>query len=158
MGSLSVPKLPIVNLSKENLKPGESSWLRTSRKVREALEEFGCFVASYDEVSLELHNAIFSVAEDLFDLPIEIKQKNISDKPYYGYLGNNPLVPAIYEGMGINYANTVEGTQNFTNIIWPEGNEKFWYVYFHYATFVAIILQLNFKIITIVTNSRTHVD
>lgn len=158
MGSLSVPKLPVVNLSKENLKPGASSWLGTSRKVREALEEFGCFVALYDEVSLELHNAIFSAAEELFNLPIEIKEKNVSEKPYYGYLGNNPLVPAIYEGMGVDYANTIEGTQNFTNLIWPEGNENFWYVYFHYATFIAIILQLNFKITTTVTNSGAPVD
>ncbi|KDO58205.1 hypothetical protein CISIN_1g045288mg [Citrus sinensis] len=142
MGSLSVPKLPVVNLSKENLKPGASSWLGTSRKVREALEEFGCFVALYDEVSLELHNAIFSAAEELFNLPIEIKEKNVSEKPYYGYLGNNPLVPAIYEGMGVDYANTIEGTQNFTNLIWPEGNENFCKTVVSYSRLVSELEQM----------------
>lgn len=128
MGSLSLLKLPVVNLSKENLKPRTSSWLTTSRRITEALEEFGCFVAVYDEAPLELHRAIFSAAEELFDLPTEIKQKNISEKPYYGYVGHQPFIPSIYEGMGIDYANTMEGTQDFTNLMWPQGNDNFWYI------------------------------
>ncbi|KAH7565134.1 hypothetical protein JRO89_XS09G0141800 [Xanthoceras sorbifolium] len=126
MGSLPIPNLPVIDLSKENLKPGTSSWLSTCRNVTQALEEYGCFVAMYDGVALELHDAMFSAVEKLFDLPLEIKKKNTSEKPYFGYVGRHqPFIPALYEGMGIDFANTLEGAQNFSSIMWPHGNDSF---------------------------------
>ncbi|KAK3020545.1 hypothetical protein RJ639_047457 [Escallonia herrerae] len=77
MGSLTKSKLPIIDLSQEKLKPGTGSWLSAANDVRKALEEYGCFVALYNEVSLETHDAMFSLAKDLYDLPMESKMRLI---------------------------------------------------------------------------------
>lgn len=124
MGSLFLHKLPIVDFTKKNFEPGSSSWSETCTDVRNALEEYGCFVAVYDKVSLELNDAIFSALNELFDLPTEIKVQNKSSKPLYGYVGQIPFIP-LYESMGIDFANTLEGIQNFTNVMWPNGNDGF---------------------------------
>ncbi|KAA8541852.1 hypothetical protein F0562_023004 [Nyssa sinensis] len=125
MGSLTQPKLPVIDFSKENLKPNTNSWLSTRNNVVEALQEYGCFIAKYDhKVSLELHNAIFRASEELFDLPTEIKVQNTSNTPSHGYVGQEPVIP-LYEGLGIENATTVEGAQKFTNLMWPSGNDFF---------------------------------
>ena len=124
-----VPKLPIIDLSKENLK-SSSAWLSACIDVRRALEEYGCFVAIYDEVSPRLHKSIFSHdLKELFDLPTETKMRNVSDKPYFGYLGNgHPFIPPLQEGLGIEDATTLASAQSFTSLMWPnEGNNQFWY-------------------------------
>ncbi|KAJ6711758.1 2-OXOGLUTARATE-DEPENDENT DIOXYGENASE AOP3-LIKE [Salix purpurea] len=125
MGSLSLPELPVIDFSKENLKPGKSSWLSTCKDVMCALEEYGCFVAVYDKVPLKLHNDLVSTLKDLFDLPLETKRKNVSDLPYYGYVGNQPFIPSLYEGMGIDNAITLEGAEDFADTMWPGGNDHF---------------------------------
>ncbi|KAI3786122.1 hypothetical protein L1987_45252 [Smallanthus sonchifolius] len=37
-----------------------------------ALEEYGCFIVTYDGVSQELHDAIFVASQELFDLPTDL--------------------------------------------------------------------------------------
>ncbi|KAA8515883.1 hypothetical protein F0562_019062 [Nyssa sinensis] len=124
MGSQSLAKFPIVDFSSENLKPGTSSWIAASNDVRHALEEYGCFVAVYNKVSLELGDAIFGALKELFDLPTETKVQKTSDKPYFDYVGKDPNIP-LYEGLGIDNAASLEGTQSFTNVMWPHGNDHF---------------------------------
>ncbi|KAJ6701023.1 2-OXOGLUTARATE (2OG) AND FE(II)-DEPENDENT OXYGENASE SUPERFAMILY PROTEIN [Salix koriyanagi] len=89
MGSLSLPEIPVIDFSKENLNPGTSSWLSTCRDVMYAFEEYGYFVAVHDKVPLKLHNDLFSTFKDLFGLPLETKRKNVYDLPYFGYVGNH---------------------------------------------------------------------
>ncbi|XP_028075470.1 probable 2-oxoglutarate-dependent dioxygenase AOP1.2 [Camellia sinensis] len=125
MGSLTQHKLPIIDFTKENLKPGTSSWDKTSKQVLSALEEYGCFVAVYDhEVSLELRDKVFNKVEELFELPTATKMQNQASIPLYGYVGQTPSLP-LCESMGIDGANTLEGIQKFTNIMWPNGNDDF---------------------------------
>ncbi|CAA3026135.1 probable 2-oxoglutarate-dependent dioxygenase AOP1 [Olea europaea subsp. europaea] len=128
MGSLTRPTLPIIDFAKNNLKPGSSSWLSLSKDVVRALEDYGCFIVIYSEVSSELHQAIFREAEELFDLPTEMKVLNISDTPSHGYVGQEPIIP-LYEGLGIENATTFEGVQRFTNLLWPSGNGRFRFVF-----------------------------
>ncbi|CAK7356623.1 unnamed protein product [Dovyalis caffra] len=142
MGSLAFPELPIIDFSKENLKPGTNSWLSTCKDVMHALEEYGCFVAVYDKVPLKLHNDLFSTLEDLFDLPLEIKRKNVSDLPYCGYVGNQPFVPSLYEGMGITNATTLEGTEDFSHTMWPGGNDHFCKTALLYSKLVSELEQM----------------
>lgn len=124
----SPPKLPVIDLSMENLKPGTSCWLSACNDVRRALEEYGCFVALYDKVSHQLHNSILSEQNELFDLPTDVKMKNVSDKPYFGYIGNRPFIPTLHESLGIENATTLQGVENFTNLMWPQqGNDHFRY-------------------------------
>ncbi|KAJ4835319.1 hypothetical protein Tsubulata_942121 [Turnera subulata] len=127
MGSLSVPpKLPVINFSKEDLKPGTSSWLSTAKEVLHALEEYGCFVAEYDKVPTKLHSSLFSSVKDLFDLPVETKQKNVSEIPFVGYsAAGMSMVAPLYQGMGFMGATIAEETQTFTNTMWPDGNDHF---------------------------------
>lgn len=128
MGSLTLPELAIVDFTKE-MKPGSTSWSSACTNIRKALENHGCFVALYDKISPQLHKSIFQAADDLFDLPTEAKIQNKNEKPYHGYVGQMPIVP-LHEGLGIDYATTLEGAQSFTNLMWPNGNDSFWYTFF----------------------------
>ncbi|XP_052180933.1 probable 2-oxoglutarate-dependent dioxygenase AOP1 [Diospyros lotus] len=124
MGSLTMPKLLVVDFSQDKLTPGSSAWTAAYVDIRRALEEHGCFMALFDKVSPELDKAIFSAADELFDLPTETKIKNINEKPYHGYVGQMSIVP-LHEGLGIDYATTLHGAQNFTHLMWPSGNDSF---------------------------------
>lgn len=116
-------KLLIVDFAKLN--PAASSWTSTCQDIRQSLENHGCFIALYNKVSTELDKAIFQAADELFDLPTDTKIQNMNDKPYHGYVGQIPFVP-LHEGLGIDYATTEEGVSNFTNLMWPKGNDSFW--------------------------------
>lgn len=125
MGSLAVQtQLPIINFSDKTLEIGSSSWLSTSKEVVLALEQFGCFVATYSSFSPQLHEAIFKASEELFDLPTHVKIKNTSDTPSHGYVGQEPIIP-LYEGLGIENSTTEEGVKKFTDLLWPAGNSHF---------------------------------
>ncbi|XP_059636056.1 probable 2-oxoglutarate-dependent dioxygenase AOP1 [Cornus florida] len=139
-GFKAPPKLPTISFTTENLKPGSSSWIAKCNDVRQALEDYGCFEAVYDKVSLDLDNNIFSALEELFDLPTETEAKNTSEIPYFGYIGNEPLVP-LYESMGIDNAATLEETQSFTNIMWSAGNDFFCETVHSYSKLVTELEQ-----------------
>lgn len=119
------PQLPIINFTKDSLYPGSSSWLLTSNEVRHAFEEYGCFVAAYDKINMQMNKDVFRASRELFDLPLETKVKNVSDNIYYGYL-KLPMIP-LYESLGIRNATTFDGIQSFSNIMYPSGNDHFWY-------------------------------
>ncbi|XP_009339601.1 probable 2-oxoglutarate-dependent dioxygenase AOP1 [Pyrus x bretschneideri] len=124
MGSETQPKLPVIDLSDENLKPDTDAWLLACKEIKDALEEYGCFEAIYHKVPLELHNSIFSAMEDLFGLPLETKMQKTSDRPYHSYIGQYSFLP-LYESLAVDNPTTVDGSQGFTNIMWPQGNDHF---------------------------------
>lgn len=141
MGSLtpSHHKLPIIDFTDqlENTTPSsaDSSWLMKCKNVTNALEDYGCFIGVFDTVSAELDTAVFGALKDLFDLPTETKIQNKSAKPLYGYVGQIPFIP-LYESLGIDFSNTPQGIQSFTDVMWPEGNEDFRYnsiLSYHYS-------------------------
>ncbi|CAK9174665.1 unnamed protein product [Ilex paraguariensis] len=141
MGSLKQHKLPIINFNKENLKPGTSSWFDICNEVTRALEEYGCFVTSYDKISSELHDAVFLALAELFDLPTQTKVQNKSSKPLYGYVGQISFIP-LYESMGIDYSTTHEGIQSFTKVMWPNGNDDFSETLLSYCKLAAELEQM----------------
>lgn len=117
-------QLPVVKFSaSENLKNGTRNWISTREKVREALEEYGCFVALYDNVSMKQSSDMFESLKELFDVPLERKFKNVSEKPYHGYFGQNPMMP-IHESMGIEDPILFTKIQSFTNLMWPSNGNK----------------------------------
>jgi len=124
MGSLPQHSLPVIDLSVKNLNSTSSFQVTTCGEVVRALEEYGCFIAIYDGLSQELHDAIFRASQELFDLPTEVKVLNTSDTPMHGYVGQVPAIP-LYEGLGIENATTKEGVERFTKTMWPAGNESF---------------------------------
>lgn len=121
----SSPKVPIFDLSTQKLSPSSSSWLPTCKNLRQALEELGFFIAKYENVSPQLDEQVFRVAEQVFDLPLETKTRNTSDLVFYGYVGQLPHAP-LHESVGIPEATTLDSVQSFTNLMWPSGNKEFW--------------------------------
>lgn len=120
-----VPKIPVIDLSIEDLNPDSSSWLSVCNQVCHALEKYGCFVAVYCKLSSESRNRVLESAKELFDLPLEIKMLNDTKKPYRGYIGKSPQFP-LHEAMRIDNVTTFEETRKFTNLMWPNGNDPFW--------------------------------
>ncbi|XP_062016002.1 probable 2-oxoglutarate-dependent dioxygenase AOP1 [Rosa rugosa] len=124
MGSETPLKLPTIDFSMQNLKPGTTEWDSIRARVHFALEEYGCFEALFNKVPSDVRKGIFEATEELFDLPLQTKLRNVSQKPFHGYVGQYPMVP-LYESMGIEEA-TVDGqVQSFTNIFWPQQNPNF---------------------------------
>lgn len=122
MGSELQPELPVIDFSSENLKPGTSCWVSACKEVQRALEDYGCFVLVYNKLPSQLRNEVFGALEELFDLPTETKMRNKHEKPLNGYVGQIPKLP-LHESMGIDNATTLEGTQTFINLMWPNGND-----------------------------------
>lgn len=118
-------KIPVVEFSHGTLVPGTKSWLQASKVIAEALEDHGCFIAEYKDVSPELHDTIFGVSEELFDLPHETKIRNTNLKPSHGYIAKVPGTPLV-EALNIDRAETLEECRNFTQLMWPAGNDCFW--------------------------------
>ncbi|KAJ9178368.1 hypothetical protein P3X46_010256 [Hevea brasiliensis] len=141
MGSETVPKIPLVNLSNESLKPGTSSWHSACKDIRQALEEYGCLEVVYNKPSVEFHNRILAALEELFQLPQEVKMKNVNPKPAHGYMGKISTFP-IHEGLGIEYATSEDECQKFTSLMWPDGNGHFCETVHSYAKMVAELQQL----------------
>lgn len=112
-------QLPFIDFSDQTLKPGSSNWDKVRGDVRKALEEYGCFEASYDKVSMELKKSVFEAIAELFDLPIQTKQRNMFSKPFHGYINHN-----LFESLGIDDANVVEKVQDFTLQLWPDQGNK----------------------------------
>ncbi|KAL1551447.1 putative 2-oxoglutarate-dependent dioxygenase AOP1 [Salvia divinorum] len=138
MGSLANQTLPTIAFSSQNLEVGSSSWLSTSKEVVLALEEFGCFIATYTNFSPQLHHAIFQASEELFGLPTHVKMLNTSDIPSNGYVGQKPAIP-LYEGLGIENSTTEQGVDRFTRLLWPSGNETFRAAALEYSKVVAAL-------------------
>ncbi|XP_047310150.1 probable 2-oxoglutarate-dependent dioxygenase AOP1 [Impatiens glandulifera] len=141
--------IPVIDFSIENLQPDSETWMLTSKKILRALEEFGCFVANYTKVSTYLREAMFKASKDLFELPIEIKMKNISKTPYIGYVGQLPFIP-LFEGLGIEDATTVKGVQSFTSTMWPSGNQFFFLRSETSLMFSRIVAELHYKVVRMV--------
>ncbi|OMP00177.1 Oxoglutarate/iron-dependent dioxygenase [Corchorus olitorius] len=124
--SYEIPlRLPIIDFSHKDLKRGTHEWDSVKVEVRKALEEFGCFEALIDKFPLELREELHGALNEAFDLPLETKMLNVSEKPYHGYLGVHPERSPLYESFGIDEANVVENVQGLSNILWPQGSATF---------------------------------
>ncbi|KAI3681387.1 hypothetical protein L6452_36181 [Arctium lappa] len=137
MGFLGQPNIPVVDII--DMKKSTGSGDLVCSEVRHALEEYGCFFVLCDGIiTEEVNREVFDGIETLFDLPMETKIKNTSDKAYHGYIGQLPFLPLL-ESMGIEHAATVHGVHSFTNIMWPYGNDVFCKMIQFYAKLVSEI-------------------
>ncbi|KAK4481905.1 hypothetical protein RD792_012817 [Penstemon davidsonii] len=122
MGSEGI-KLPVINFP-DDLKENTPEWYSVRKQVHEALKEYGCFEALFDKIPINLRESVFDGLKQLFDLPLQNKLRNRSNKPYHGYVGQYPMVP-LYESMGIDGAHIPEKIESFTNRLWSQGNPAF---------------------------------
>ncbi|KAI3707991.1 hypothetical protein L2E82_36974 [Cichorium intybus] len=137
MGFLEQPKIPVIDMVDIKQCTSSSRALACS-EVRHALEEYGCFLVVCDAVTKEVSREVFDALETLFDLPLETKVKNTSDKAYHGYVGQIPFLPLL-EGMGIEHPTSVNAVNSFTNVMWPSGNDNFCKMIQSYAKLVSEI-------------------
>ncbi|KAM3308112.1 hypothetical protein P3S67_009856 [Capsicum chacoense] len=91
MGSENM-KLPIIDFSHEDLKSGTLVWNQVKSQVHKALVEYGCFGATFDKIPIHLRNSIFQFSQEVFNLPLKTKVRNVSTKPFHGYVGQYPAV------------------------------------------------------------------
>ncbi|CAI9101309.1 OLC1v1038602C1 [Oldenlandia corymbosa var. corymbosa] len=116
--------LPMIDINKAKMiSPGTPSWLESCATVRRALEEYGFFVAIYDQISSKLKQEVFDLASELFELPLETKVKNTRNM-VDGYIGQLPNAP-LHESTAISNATTAQAVESFTNLMWPSGNDRF---------------------------------
>ncbi|KVH88631.1 Non-heme dioxygenase N-terminal domain-containing protein [Cynara cardunculus var. scolymus] len=107
MGFLAEPKIPVIHMV--DMKKSRDCRDLVCSEVRHALEEYGCFfVVCNGSITEEVNREVFDVLETLFDLPMETKIKNTSEKAYHGYIGQLPFLPLL-ESMGIEHAASVHG-------------------------------------------------
>ncbi|KAM7472062.1 hypothetical protein LguiA_010245 [Lonicera macranthoides] len=143
MGSITKPKLPLIDFTEENLKPGSTSWLKTGKNVQAALEEYGCFVAVFDKVSPALRNGVLDATKEMFDLPEETKKRNISKMTHFGYLGKEFFPNRLhFESLGIEKATIAEDVKYFTHLMWPSGNDNFCETMHSYANTLSELEQM----------------
>ncbi|GLT41715.1 hypothetical protein SLA2020_157590 [Shorea laevis] len=116
--SRSKLRLPVIDFSKQELE-----WDSVKSQVRPVLEDYGVFEGLIGKVpDLGLREALFGAFEEIFDLPLQTKQRNVLKKGNLGYIGQLPRVP-LYESVAIPEAISVEKVdEGFTNLLWPEGN------------------------------------
>ncbi|KAK5843080.1 hypothetical protein PVK06_005511 [Gossypium arboreum] len=88
MSSETPVRLPVIDFSKQKLKPGSPESNLVKLQVREALEEYGCFEALFDQV-LELRHAVFGAMEELFDLPLQTKSSMFQASYFEAILGTH---------------------------------------------------------------------
>ncbi|KAD6794657.1 hypothetical protein E3N88_05553 [Mikania micrantha] len=125
MGSDGYIQLPVIDFSVlNNQNPDLCVYESIKTKVIKALQEYGCFHASIAGVAPELQESVYDSIKLLFEIPTETKSKNTSPNLFYGYIGNSPQLP-LYESMGIDDPCIPEQVQNFTNLMWPQGNPHF---------------------------------
>ncbi|KAI9084641.1 hypothetical protein K1719_033423 [Acacia pycnantha] len=124
MGSETILKLPVIDFNSLDLDSKNPEWEEVKSQVHKALEECGCFEALFDKVPLEIRKSLFVVLKELFDLPLQTKLRNMSKKPFHGYVGQYPQVP-LYESMGIDDANVLEKVESLETTLWPEGFPSF---------------------------------
>ncbi|RDY09752.1 putative 2-oxoglutarate-dependent dioxygenase AOP1.2, partial [Mucuna pruriens] len=121
MGSETEVKLPVIDFSIEDLEFNAAEWETVKSQVHKALVEYGCFEAVFDKVPSDIRKAIFLYVEQLFDLPLQTKQRVASSRPYHGYIGPSP----VYESMGIEDVHLPQKVESLINILWPQGKPSF---------------------------------
>ncbi|KAI3683431.1 hypothetical protein L1987_83934 [Smallanthus sonchifolius] len=124
MAPLKHHKIRVIDFSVENLNLGSSAWMKTCDEVVRALEEHGCFIASYDRVSQEVHNAAFVASQEVHDLPVEVKVQNTLDAQGYGYVAQEANTP-LYIRLSIENATTEQGVEEFAKLMWPSPYDTF---------------------------------
>ncbi|XP_050366299.1 probable 2-oxoglutarate-dependent dioxygenase AOP1 [Argentina anserina] len=126
MGSDSHYQIPSIDFSinSTELDRGTEGWYSLCKNVREACENHGCFEIVYDKIPLELKRDTFAMIRQLFNLPVETKEKNVNPKPFHGYYGRYPTTP-LYESFGIEDSSNIESFKSFTNLMWPNGHNHF---------------------------------
>ncbi|XP_016731175.2 probable 2-oxoglutarate-dependent dioxygenase AOP1 [Gossypium hirsutum] len=118
---------PVIEFHSSDLERGTEGWNRLCKRVREACETFGCFEVVYEKISKNVREDVFGLLKELFDVPVERKQKNTSPIPFHGWVGPCKEISLLYEGFGLGDASNYDSIKSFAQVMWPDGHPHFWY-------------------------------
>ncbi|KAH9298854.1 hypothetical protein KI387_030536 [Taxus chinensis] len=121
MASSVIVEVPVIDFS--FLKDATAFRDDTYVKLREACEEWGCFLVVNHGIKEEIIYEMDSAARDIFRLPKETKQKNKLPRNEMGYIASTPANP-FYESLGILGAPDRTAIQRFSDYLWPHGNPE----------------------------------
>lgn len=129
MGLEAPIQLPVIDFSqiKINNSDDNSIWESIKADVLKAFIDYGCFEAS-SFVSMDLQESVNDALKQLFRLPLEAKRRNTSEIAFHGYV-QSPKVP-LYESMGIGNPFVPGNVDAFTDLMWPQDNPKFRYIFY----------------------------
>ncbi|KAI6671949.1 hypothetical protein NL676_006834 [Syzygium grande] len=82
--------LPHHKFNFSRLEPGTAEWTTVRDEVKQALETYGCFEARFEKVLVELQESMLGSVQEVFDLPLQTKLRNVSRKPYHAMSGSTP--------------------------------------------------------------------
>ncbi|XP_047260787.1 deoxypodophyllotoxin synthase-like, partial [Capsicum annuum] len=117
--SLKVPTIDFRNSFE--WKKGSEKWVLVRDEVYKSLEEFGCFEALLDEDIPK--KKLYEKVKELFNSNLEKKFGN-SQNVYASYSKDDPGVP-LFERLVIKNVLIHGVIENFSNLLWPEGDPKF---------------------------------
>lgn len=106
------------------LKKGSEKWNLVRDEVFKSLEKYGCFEALLDgDITKE---KLYEKLKQVFNFNLEEKL-GISESVLVGYTKDSPFLP-LQERIIIHNVLTHAVVDNFSNLLWPEGDPEFWYV------------------------------
>lgn len=83
-----------------------------SQKLVQACQDWGCFRLINHSISPNLMSDLKSALKSLFDLPLQIKQRNTDVISGSGYVAPNKSNP-LYEALGLYNIASPESVRNF---------------------------------------------
>jgi len=85
-------EMEIAKVDLRGVVPGGAGWEAARAAVTASMVAHGCVVVAHDALGTDLRRALFSRAlPELFALPLEVKQRTVSDKGQFrGYIGQLP--------------------------------------------------------------------
>ncbi|KAK8319397.1 hypothetical protein V6Z11_A13G239000, partial [Gossypium hirsutum] len=122
---------PVIEFHSSDLERGTEGWNRLCKRVREACETFGCFEVVYEKISKNVREDVFGLLKELFDVPVERKQKNTSPIPFHGWVGPCKEISLLYEGFGLGDASNYDSIKSFAQVMWPDGHPHFCGLFAH---------------------------
>ncbi|OMO69331.1 2-oxoglutarate-dependent dioxygenase-related protein [Corchorus olitorius] len=72
-------KLPVIDFSNQDLKPGTLEWDLVKAQVRQAIHEYGCFEASFDKI-MEVRKPLIGAIKTLIFLSLERNINVVGDR------------------------------------------------------------------------------
>ncbi|KAK4364574.1 hypothetical protein RND71_015932 [Anisodus tanguticus] len=143
MGSEVMTKIPIIDFGKLEMKPGSQEWNSLRDEVYQALEEYGCFEAILDGTSTP-KESLYVKIKQVFNFCLKTKFGN-SEKSAYGYSWN-PMMP-LYERLSIHHVLNPGVIENFSKILWPDGQPEFCDLVHSYAKILSELDEMVRKMI-----------
>ncbi|KAK8925760.1 Gibberellin 20 oxidase 1-B [Platanthera zijinensis] len=135
-------ELPQVEFSGLDLaQHDEKAWSTARAKMVRALENYGGFEAVYNRVGTQLRDDLLGRAvPEFFVVPELEKLHNPTEVPYHGFWFQKKGFPFL--SYQLSDPNSLAAIQDYSGVIWPEGNTFFCNAAWKYASHMQELVQM----------------